>query len=121
MGIALSISLLSSTLLTATVSVSLGGIGRILVADSYAEFSDVQGQDGWWYGYFEGDPPFAPEEFRQFPKFIGGARPVSGRWVIEEDPGGFWTSVGTRLSSERDHRQRGPPTSVALGGAALGQ
>ncbi len=90
MGIALSISILSSTLLTAAVSVSPGGIGRILVADSYAEFSDVQGQDGWWYGYFEGKPPFDPDDFEEFPKFRG-SRPEWGVWEI--DPHAYWTKM----------------------------
>src|SRR5262245_34636889 len=36
-----------------------------LVADSVAGFSGTQGQSGWWYGFYDGDPPtpFTPADF----------------------------------------------------------
>ncbi len=43
-----------------------------LVADSAAEFSGTQGQNGWNYGYYDGDSasPFTPTDFEEFPLFI---------------------------------------------------
>ena len=90
MLIALSLPVLSSLAGFATFADVLG---RIPVAHSVAEFSDVQGQDGCQYGYFAGDPPFEPDDFREFPDFIGRSQPEYGRWVIEVGPGGFWTEM----------------------------
>jgi hypothetical protein len=90
MLIALSLQVLSSLAGLATFADILG---RIPVADSVAEFSDVQGRYGWQYGYFEGDPPFEPDDFREFPDFIGRSLPQHGRWVIDDGPGGFWTEM----------------------------
>jgi hypothetical protein len=45
-----------------------------LIADSEAEFSDTQGQDGWNFGYYDGDSasPFTPSDFEEFPIFDSG-------------------------------------------------
>jgi hypothetical protein len=74
-----------------------------LVADSVAEFSGVQGLDGWSYGYYDGDAPsaYAPADFQPLPQFDGA------NWLIEETawntggpmPSGFWT----RLSAIGGH------------------
>ncbi len=55
-----------------------------LVADSVADFSGVQGQNGWYYGYYDG--PYAPSDFQLMPNFnsevnIGGDNP--GAWNID--------------------------------------
>ena len=44
-----------------------------IVADSVAEHSGVQGQDGWFYGYYDGDSniPFSQNDFEEFPLLIG--------------------------------------------------
>ena len=43
-----------------------------LIADSAVEFSGTQGQNGWHYGYYDGDSasPFTPSDFEEFPLFI---------------------------------------------------
>lgn len=52
-----------------------------VVADSEADFSSVQGSDGWYYGYFL--PP--DRTFNQMPFFSNGT------W--EADPAKYWTSL----------------------------
>jgi len=54
-----------------------------IVADSIADYSVVQGQDGWFYGYYDG--PFEPADFTPMTESNGG-------WAVET--GAFWTSLG---------------------------
>lgn len=59
------------------------------VADSVAEFSGTQGQDGWFYGYYnrttDGDGVYQPANFTQFPR---GA----GAWSAAN----FWDAASNR-------------------------
>jgi len=63
------------------------------IADSAAEFSDTQGQDNWYYGYYDGDSAFPynnnplGDDFELMTQFID-------RWFVQEGEGGFWTSIG---------------------------
>jgi hypothetical protein len=57
------------------------------IADSVTEFSGVQGQDNWFYGYYAGT--FAPSSFQQMATFRGGI------WYVDPDPPSpfFWTQL----------------------------
>ncbi len=59
-----------------------------VLADSWAEFSGTQGQDGWHYGYYSGD--MTPGSFQEMQSY------QSNRWHVE--PGNYWTTLGAVLS-----------------------
>ena len=52
------------------------------IANSELDFSGVQGQNNWYYGYYDG--PFNSSDFQQMPQF-------NGSWWIEN--GIYWTSL----------------------------
>lgn len=58
-----------------------------VLANSWAEFSGTQGQDGWHYGYYSGD--MTSGSFREMQSF------ESNRWFVEQ--GSYWTSLGAVL------------------------
>lgn len=59
----------------------------VLLADSVAEFSAVQGDNGWWYGYLE---PAGANHFVEMPSFVaGGADPG---WYAGTG-GVYWTMM----------------------------
>lgn len=64
-----------------------------VVADSAAQFSSVQGANGWSYGYYDGDPPspFAAADFEPFPNFDATVPP--GVWMRTLGAGGYWTAI----------------------------
>ena len=64
-----------------------------ILADSEAEFSSVQGQDNWQYGYYDG--PFVPSDFQPMPNYDT----AFGFWYIADGSGGYWT----RLTSAGGH------------------
>jgi len=55
--------------------------------DSVADFSATQGQNGWSYGYYDGDNlnSFSPDDFEELTVFN------NNRWSLQEGNGGFWT------------------------------
>jgi RHS repeat-associated protein len=64
-----------------------------LIADSVADFSGTQGQNNWYYGYYDG--PFISSDFQQMTQFtIGSTPPLSGttpNWWVDEST--LWTSI----------------------------
>jgi hypothetical protein len=76
-------------LLTQTLALALLCCGSVrfaradIIADSVADFSDVQGQNNWFYGYYAG--PFSPVDFQQMTVF------QSDTWYV--DPGRFYTQL----------------------------
>ena len=78
-----------------------GGSGPI-VANSAAEFSGTQGQDGWFYGYQQGGGAYNPDT--SFTAFNGGAgqgawNGISQHWTgslwdLETAGTSPWTSIG---------------------------
>ncbi len=78
-----------------------GGAGAVTVADSVAEFSGVQGQDGWSYGYHEGAGAYTPAAFIPFAggagsgAWNGGSQQWTGSiWDLQTAGAAPWTSVG---------------------------
>lgn len=63
----------------------------LTVADSEVEFSDTQGQDSWFYGYYDGDSslPFTndplDDDFELLTTFS------NERWSLTTGWGGYWT------------------------------
>lgn len=55
-----------------------------IVADAATEFSGVQGQDSWYYGYFNG--PFTSSDFQEMTEFTGDY------WFVNQ--GLYWTRIG---------------------------
>jgi hypothetical protein len=60
------------------------------IADSRLDFSDVQGANGWTYGFFDGNDPgtaWGPEDFAPLTYFDGvWRRGIPG-------PGSYWTAI----------------------------
>ena len=64
-------------LLMASVEMCLAGtcIAKPdIIADSVAEFSGVQGQNNWYYGFYDGDGtnPFSSNDFELLAQYGGG-------------------------------------------------
>lgn len=55
-----------------------------VLADSIADFSGVQGQAGWHYGYYSGD--LTTDSFQEMPSFDGV------RWWVQQP--NYWTMLG---------------------------
>lgn len=61
-----------------------------IIMDSVAEFSNNQGQDGWYYGYYDGDlNAFTPGDFEEMSQYTN----INDLWSVQEGVGGFWTSL----------------------------
>ncbi len=69
---------------------------NLVYADSVSEFSDKQGQDNWYYGYYLS--PFQSSEFKLMADFNGSS------WVVGRN---YWTG----LSSTGGHPNGGSVTS----------
>lgn len=66
-------------------------IHAVTIFDSVVEFSVTQGQNNWFYGYYDGDSasPFTSSDFEEMPQSING-----NQWIIHRgDPSGYWTSL----------------------------
>lgn len=63
------------------------------IADSVNEFSGTQGQDNWYYGYYDGDGPvlYSNPDFEELPNYVsngpGGRGP---EWYIDYSK--YWTA-----------------------------
>ena len=89
-------------LLTGALAVALGtgsmAICAGVIADSVTDFSGVQGQNEWFYGFYQGT--FASPGFQQMSAFDSGNWYVNNGvvWTSLEDvgghPNGFTTSGG---------------------------
>lgn len=70
-----------------------------LLADSEEEYSDVQGQDNWHYGYWDrtadeetGDGAYdASSDFQEMTDWFD----KWGMWHVDEGVGGYWTAIGS--------------------------
>jgi hypothetical protein len=63
-----------------------------VIADSLTDFSGVQGQENWYYGFYDGDSvaPFTQGDFEQLPIF------ALNEWRRSDSPGSsgsYWTSM----------------------------
>ncbi|MES2643500.1 MAG: hypothetical protein V4850_28710 [Myxococcota bacterium] len=58
----------------------------LIVADSVAEFSGVQGSDGWYYGYVE---PSTSPDWIEMSSYLSGV--TTPGWY--SDPSQYWTSI----------------------------
>lgn len=81
-----------------------------LIADSVAEFSGVQGQDNWYYGYWDrshdGDGIYQPGEILLMPQFLTNSSINYGNtyvpaWYAQD--GIYWTAL---------HREGGHPNGL---------
>ncbi|WP_197527962.1 PEP-CTERM sorting domain-containing protein [Posidoniimonas polymericola] len=88
----------------------------IVVADSVAEFSSVQGQDGWYYGYYTGAPS-SPDDFIPMTEYD----PIEQAWKVDDSlpapvywtmldrfgghPNGSYTSSGRTPAEHRAARR----------------
>ncbi|MHC4745007.1 MAG: PEP-CTERM sorting domain-containing protein [Planctomycetota bacterium] len=65
-----------------------------IIADSAGDFSGVQGQDNWYYGYYDGDVrlPFTPSDFELSPNLV--TNDEGQWWMPQAGAGGYFTRVG---------------------------
>jgi hypothetical protein len=77
--------------LTALIAAVPTARAGFIVANSVTEFSGVQGQDNWFYGYYSS--PFTPVNFLQMGTFNPASAP--DHWVVDFDPPSpfVWTSL----------------------------
>ncbi len=92
---------LATGIVALSLVIALPGLGRgAIVFDSVNEFSGVQGQDGWQYGYYDGDHPTAPfstQDFEQLPTFGNPQNPANPPyWYDTWGSGGVWTLLGAQ-------------------------
>ena len=78
-------AVVAAMVISAWASAASAGV----IADSVQEFSGVQGQDNWFYGYYDGDggTPFSNSDFEEFSNFSGRV------WSIQLGCGGYWTQL----------------------------
>ena len=86
--------------------------GATTFADSVTDFSGTQGQDNWFYGFFDG--PFESSDFQQMPlfgDFVGPEFPIPNTWSTFPSAPPF-----TFLNAEFVHSslQAGQPTQWAV-------
>jgi len=71
-----------------------------IIGDSVAEFSGVQGQDNWYYGYWDrtndADGQYAASEFQMMSQFMNAPSGTYGpdhgaAWYVVD--GTYWTSI----------------------------
>jgi opacity protein-like surface antigen len=96
-------------ILAVVALISIASVAHATTAfDSVEEFSVTQGQNNWFYGYYDGDSafPFTSSDFEEMPQSING-----NQWIIHrDDPSGYWTS----LYSTGGH-PNGPRSNYYLG------
>ena len=61
------------------------------IAYSVADFSSVQGQRNWYYGYFEkglpSEPGYTPDDFELLDRYVPNVDPNLSRWTLTPPPG----------------------------------
>lgn len=67
------------------------GQGKFKVADSYEDFAGIQGINGWYYGYYNGNVAnaYTPDDFEQ----MGVYDPDADRWWVDNAAGGPLTLI----------------------------
>ena len=99
--------ILAGVLLIAVLLSGLAPVANaVVIADSSADFSGVQGLHNWSYGYYNGHSatPYKPGDFVFLPTY--GASVSGTSWHALEAPGGTWT-----LASAQQQHPNGPQTS----------
>lgn len=94
MKIAVSTLLVGFSMLLVVAEYAEATLEPGIIADSVAEFSEVQGQDNWYYGYYDGDGPipFSSADFELAPNLVSN---TEGQWWMPQaGVGGYWTRVG---------------------------
>ena len=82
-----------NTLLALGLILTLIGCHRVRLASSRDEFSSNQGNDNWWYGYYDGDTdtPYSnnpdSDDFELMQEFVPGIKAgwlehLDGKWKM---------------------------------------
>ena len=78
----------------AIASLALAGVAgaanAAIVADSVADFSTLQGLNGWTYGYYNGnagESSWTPADFEELEYYRGRG------WWARQGNGGYWTTI----------------------------
>jgi hypothetical protein len=68
-----------------------GGGTQIKIADSLEDYGGNQGENGWFYGYYDGDVPaaYTPSDFEMMNIYDE----TTGRWWVDNSPGGVLTLI----------------------------
>jgi hypothetical protein len=71
---------------------TLCGAGEVLLADSARDFSSLQGNFGWFYGYYS--ETYSPAAFLPMPEYSDGVW-----WADSSQPAPqYWTMLGSEVS-----------------------
>jgi len=78
-----------------TLATSTGLVHAQPIADSANDFSGVQGQRNWYYGFYDAQhaQPVSPVDFQLLPTFTSGINAGNEYWHGLEGPGGFFTLI----------------------------
>lgn len=83
----------ASALLAGSALAGIGNPGEpmFLIADSYEDYAGNQGENGWFYGYYDGTSasPYAPGDF----KLMNAWDEDNDRWWVDNSPGGPLTLI----------------------------
>lgn len=77
-------------LLAGAASAGLSG-GGVKIADSFEDYNGNQGENGWSYGYYDGDvdAAYTPEDF----ELMTNWDETNSRWWVDNTPGGPLTLI----------------------------
>lgn len=70
---------------------AVAGVSSFKIADSYEDYNGIQGENGWTYGYYNGnvDAAYTPADFELMTTWDA----VNNRWWVENTPGGPLTLI----------------------------
>ena len=73
------------------LAVTLTSANAAQIAYSVADFSSVQGQNHWYYGYFEKglptSPGYTPDAFELLDRYVPNVDPNLSKWTLTPPPG----------------------------------
>ncbi len=71
----------------------VGQVQAVVIADSFNDYSNIQGQNDWYYGYYDGT--LTAETFKLLPNYDGTGiqNNVTLGWSLQLGAGGYWTTV----------------------------
>lgn len=81
---------------TAHAGIGDGGDTTLVLADSLADFGGNQGENGWFYGYYDGDvgsASFTPDDFELMNLYDAGMQ----RWLVDDSDDGPLTLIDAQF------------------------
>lgn len=76
---------------TTVAGLGTNPVDTLVIADSLADYGGNQGENGWFYGYYDGDVPsaFTPDDF----ELMNVYDEANDRWWVDNGPNGPITLI----------------------------